>query len=308
MAELWEQAVATASASVSAAAAWQLPADSVLQQRLAQLHELTGQNLLLTTAAITAVYQLLFFAITVVKKFDKVTDFAGGSNFALLALAGFFLQPAPRSPRQVVLTALVLLWSARLALFLLYRILLWGKDSRFDDKRESVPYLAFFWTLQALWVWTVSLPLTFVNSGPDTAAITASDHIAWAVFAAGLLMETIADFQKLYFKQRQTRAAAAAAAASKPAPKAQWCTVGLWRWSRHPNYFAEIALWWASLAAAAPTLHGAGWWAVAGPLFITLLLLFLSGLPLLERSNDKRFWTEPAYQEYKRFGRRGGGG
>ena len=117
---------------------------------------------LLTTAALTVVYQGLFFTVACVCRFDKVTDFAGGTNFALLALVTFFLfgsNPSfDSSGRQLVVTALVCVWAVRLACFLLFRILSWGEDRRFDTAREAPAKLLAFWVYQALWVCASAAP------------------------------------------------------------------------------------------------------------------------------------------------------
>jgi steroid 5-alpha reductase family enzyme len=249
-------------------------------------------RLLALTALVTAAYQAAFASVALACRFDKLTDFAGGTNFLVLAVLTFVVGAVGGSgsgpyARQVVLTALVVVWSLRLAGFLLYRILLWGEDRRFDGKRDNLAGVAVFWTLQALWVWTVSLPLTVLNSSPRNPPLGALDYVGWTLFAAGLALETVADLQKLYFK-------------AKPANAGRWTDTGVWAWSRHPNYFGEQLLWCASFVSACRVFEGADWVAAAGPAFIVLLLLFVSGIPLLEASADKKHGTKPEYRDYKR--------
>ena len=243
-------------------------------------------NYLGLTAIVTTLYQTLFFIITYVFKFDKVTDFAGGTNFAILALLTFFLNQTYH-PRQIVLTCLVTIWSLRLSGFLLYRILQWGEDHRFDEKRGKLLPLLTFWFFQALWVFTVSLPLTFINSNDSTRSIGFRDIFGWVLWAVGFVIECMADQQKLRFKQDQQN-------------KGKCCMVGWWKWSRHPNYFSEIILWWGIYISATRNLRGGQHAAVIGPLFITAILLFLSGLPLLEKSGDKKYGEQEEYVRYKR--------
>lgn len=159
-------------------------------------------NYLAITAIVTFAYQFTFFLVTYTFKFDKVTDFAGGTNFVILALMTFLLGQTWYA-RQIVLTTMVTLWGLRLALFLLWRILLWGEDRRFDDKRNSLAKLAVFWSLQTVWVWTVSLPVTFVNAhAGSNPAIGAWDILGWVMWGAGFLIEAIADHQKTIFKSK----------------------------------------------------------------------------------------------------------
>lgn len=242
-------------------------------------------NYLAITAIVTAVYQFTFFLIAAGFKFDKVTDFAGSTNFVVLALLTAILK-GTWHPRQIVVTLLVVAWGLRLAVFLLLRILRWGEDRRFDQTRSQVGKFAVFWTLQAVWVWTVSLPVTVQNASSRAPGVGARDIAGWALYALGLAFEVVADQQKLRFKE-------------DPGNKNRWCDAGVWRWSRHPNYFGEILLWWGIFVASTPVLRGGQWAVVAGPVFITLVLLFLSGIPMLEQSADKKHGGSAEYRDYK---------
>ncbi|KAI5084294.1 hypothetical protein GOP47_0000463 [Adiantum capillus-veneris] len=242
-------------------------------------------NYLAITAIVTVLYQFSFFLIAAGCKFDKVTDFAGSTNFVILALLTAILHNTWYF-RQIVLTVLVGIWGVRLALFLLFRILQWGEDRRFDDKRENLLKFAAFWIIQAVWVWTVSLPVTIVNASDRNPDIQAADIVGWVLWFVGALTEAVADQQKLAFK-------------NNPANKGKWCDAGLWGFTRHPNYFGEILLWWGIFIAATPVLKGGQWAVIAGPIFITAVLLFLSGIPLLEASADKRYGGLAEYRRYK---------
>lgn len=111
------------------------------------------------------------------------------------------------------------------------------------------------------------------------------DVVALGMFAVGLVVETVADWQKLAHKQR---------------PGARWMTSGLWKYSRHPNYFGEILLWWAVYILAMPVLRGWQFMAILSPLVVCLLLLFLSGIPILERSGDRKWGADEEYVRYKK--------
>ncbi|KAI9101516.1 hypothetical protein K1719_023760 [Acacia pycnantha] len=243
-------------------------------------------HFLALTAIVTIGYQFVFFVITALLKFDKITDFAGSTNFIILAILTLVLKGAWYF-RQVVLTCLVVVWGLRLAIFLLFRILQWGEDRRFDEMRSSLGKLAVFWTFQAVWVWTVSLPVTVVNASNRNPYLQTEDVVGWIMWCVGFIVEGTADQQKLNFKR-------------SPENRGKWCDVGLWKYSRHPNYFGEILLWWGIFVGSAPVLHGAEWLVIFGPVFLTLLLLFVSGLPLLEESADKKYGNVEAYLIYKR--------
>ncbi|KAL8144320.1 hypothetical protein V2J09_017352 [Rumex salicifolius] len=237
------------------------------------------------TAIVTVCYQFAFFVVTALLKFDKVTDFAGSTNFVILALLTLIVKGTWHF-RQVVLSVLAVIWGLRLGLFLLMRIIQWGEDKRFDEMRGNLGKLAVFWIFQAVWVWTVSLPVTVVNSINRNPSLGAADIIGWIMWCIGFAIEATADQQKLTFK-------------NSPGSRGRWCDVGMWKYSRHPNYFGEIFLWWGIFVAATPVLEGSDWVVVIGPIFLTLLLLFLSGLPILEASADKKFGSMPDFRRYK---------
>ena len=108
-----------------------------------------------------------------------------------------------------------------------------------------------------------------------------------ADWVVGLVIETIADAQKFRYKSRE-------------GARAQWMDSGIWRYSRHPNYFGELLCWWGLFIFVAP---GLGWWVVVGavgPIAITGLLLFVTGIPTLEKTADRKWGRDPAYAEYRR--------
>lgn len=243
-------------------------------------------RLLALTAIVTIAFQFTFFVITYALRFDKVTDFAGSTNFILLAILTLTLGSG-YNPRQIVITSCVLVWGVRLCAFLLYRIILWGEDRRFDDKRNNLPRLAAFWILQAVWAWTVSLPTTIINSKTSSKGLNALDYVGWAIFAFGFVLEATADQQKLFFKR-------------SPESKGRWTDVGVWSWSRHPNFFGEMLVWWGLYLSAINDLEGGEHAAVVSPIFITLLLMFISGIPLLEKSADGKHGGKEEYVTYKK--------
>ncbi|XP_050397958.1 uncharacterized protein LOC126815898 [Patella vulgata] len=246
------------------------------------------ENHLAICAIVTVAMQFSFFLIACTCKFDKVTDFAGGTNFVVLAVLTFFL-PQTYGTRQIYVTVFVVVWGLRLSGYLLYRIIKIGEDKRFDDKRDNCLAFAGFWVFQAVWVFTVSLPVIFVNA-PASALrntnFTPQDGVGIALFIIGLLSETVADIQKFNFR-------------NNPDNKGKWCAVGLWKLSRHPNYFGEITLWLGLFIISTSILVNGQWAAVLSPLFTMAILLFLSGIPLLEKKADERYRKQESYIVYK---------
>jgi steroid 5-alpha reductase family enzyme len=186
------------------------------------------------TLLITVAYQLFFFAIAFSFKFDKLTDFAGGTNFVVLAIITLALSGARDNARNIVCSVFIMLWGARLSGFLLFRILKTGKDDRFDDKRDKFFSFLGFWVAQMVWVWAVSLPVTILNS-PNVTKYgqpkfgTGRDIAGVIMFSIGLIMESVSDVQKYLFR-------------SKHKDSGTVCDVGFFKWTRHPNYFGEIII------------------------------------------------------------------
>lgn len=194
---------------------------------------------------------------------------------------------------------MVTIWAVRLGCFQLVR--LWNKkrDGRFDGIREDLIKFGGFWALQATWIVVVSLPLTFVNAAAVAAypnfkarGVGFFDLVGWAIWALGFYYEVRADHEKYAFSliPRQERTL-------------PFITTGLWGFSRHPNYFGEIMLWAGFWISALQGIRSWSWLfgfvALISPLFTFYLLTAVSGIPVIESHNDRRFSKLLAYQQYK---------
>jgi steroid 5-alpha reductase family enzyme len=238
----------------------------------------------LWTLAVSLVVQALFFAVATTFKTDKVTDLSYGLTFVILAL-GLLLTSRDGGGPGLVLALMVVLWGGRLAGYLVYRIVRMGRDARFDGIRERFWAFAKFWLLQGIAVWVIMLPVTlwFSRPGPWNGLMA----IGAGTWLSGLVIETTADLQK--FREK-----------SRPGGGSRWVASGLWRYSRHPNYFGELLCWWGVFVFVAGDLSAWSWLAVAGPVAITALLLFVTGIPTLEASALRKWGRDPAYAEYRR--------
>ncbi|KAH7153169.1 hypothetical protein EDB81DRAFT_448315 [Dactylonectria macrodidyma] len=267
---------------------------------MAVVHVLDNYYLAIT-AIITVAYQLFFFAIAFTLKFDKLTDFAGGTNFALLAILTLAFS-GHHYARQVVASVFLIVWALRLSGFLLFRIIRTGKDDRFDDKRDHFfPFLGF-WVFQMFWVWVVSLPVTLLNSPnitryPQHSFGTGRDIAGVIMFVIGFAMESGSDIQKYRFRKTHNGT--------------DVCDKGFFSWSRHPNYFGEIliqfSIYMIAVSSAADgyvkgQAYKALYASIVGPFFLTILLMFVSGLPLSERPKAKeRYEKDKNWEGYKRW-------
>ena len=234
------------------------------------------------SALFTIGLQLSFFTIAYVCKFDLLTDFAAALNKCILAILTLTFNGTFYT-RQVVLTGLLLACRAELGLFLLYRVCSRKKDARFDELREKFFAFLGFWVYQMIWVFATIAPVVFVNGDSTNPSLSAIDWIGWIVYVIGFLSQVVADYQKFQFRK-------------DPKNKGIICQVGIWKYSRHPNYFGEIMLWAGIFIGAIPVIissnntNGLGWLTIVSPIFSIFVLLFLSGIPFAEGPNLKRWY------------------
>ena len=242
-------------------------------------------NFILWTLVISLGINLLMFVPAFIYKTDKLTDISYALTFIVVAVAGF--ARSNHTLIQLVTFLMVLIWACRLGSFLFMRINRMKRDKRFDGMRERFFAFLQFWILQGMTVFVVMLSATYAWK-QNTTVITAISVLGLVVFLAGLFIEAKADSQKFDF-------------CGKPANKGKWIDVGVWRWSRHPNYLGEMMVWIGMYMYVVSSLHGnERLWALLSPLYIVLLLLFVSGIPLLEKSADKKWGSDKAFQKYKR--------
>lgn len=242
-------------------------------------------NIFIETLLYSFIIQVFFFAIAATFKTDKVTDLSYGITFIFLACWVYFRNGNFYS-YQTLVFLMVVVWGVRLAGYLFVRIMKIKKDERFDTIRKDILKLVRFWSFQAIAVWVIMLPSTYILSLDSPGNVSALMIFAVALFLVGLSIETIADLQKFRFK-------------NNPENKDLWIESGLWRYSRHPNYFGEMLLWWSVFIYSVPFQSGISWLTITGPLFITFILLFVSGIPPLEKKYNQRYRSNPDYQNYK---------
>ena len=221
-----------------------------------------------------------------INKTERFYDLVGGASF--IAVAGFCLLLAPAySLRSIVLFAMVVIWAGRLGIFLFIRIQRAGRDSRFDAIKNSFPRFLFAWTVQGLWITFTLAPVMAVILFAEPHGFDLFFILGSLVWLFGYAFEAFADLQKYQFK-------------ANPENKGQFIRSGLWSVSRHPNYFGEIILWAGIALIALPMLSGWQYLTLSSPLFVFCLLNYISGIPLLEQSADKRWGHLDTYQDYKR--------
>lgn len=244
-------------------------------------------SIYLTTLFIACCIQIVFFIFAALFKTDVVTDLSYGLTFIALAWYGFFIQDNLQL-HQVILIGLITAWGARLATYLFIRILTIKKDARFDGTREKFWKFLQFWSLQAVSVWIIMLPSIAIIGDTTSRTFTPAAIIGVVIFCLGLALETIADWQKFEFK-------------TKPLNTHKLIMSGVWRYSRHPNYLGEMLIWWGIFIYCSFFFSSLSTWlTIIGPIFITLLLRFVSGIPLLEKKYDAIYAKDAEVLAYRK--------
>ncbi len=228
----------------------------------------------------------LAFIPSALAQTERYYDLVGGITYITVTVVAVLLS-SQLDVRAMLVAAMVLIWSLRLATFLFRRISRDGKDSRFDTIKNRPLRFFMAWTIQGLWVLLTAAAALAIITGGVREPLGAIGVVGLAVWSIGMLIEVIADRQKSEFR-------------NNPDNKGKFINVGLWAWSRHPNYFGEIVLWTGMAIVAVPVLQGWQWATLISPVFVTFLLTKVSGVPLLEEKADKRWGGQDDYEEYKR--------
>ncbi len=243
-------------------------------------------SLILINAAILCVPLGCLWIVSVLKKDASIIDVFWGAGFVVVAWSTL-LQQAEVTLRSGLLAGLVTVWGMRLAIYLGWRKYGEEEDRRYAKMRERFGD-SFWWVslfviflLQGALMWFISLT---VQSGMH---FSQPDGIGWvaavgiALWCTGLFFETVGDYQMARFKARDDS-------------DGEVMNKGLWRYTRHPNYFGDFCVWWGIYLVAGPA---ASWWTIASPLVMAFLLLKVSGVSMLENDIEER---RPGYAEYKR--------
>ena len=239
------------------------------------------------TSGLLAVVFLMIvvWLVSLTRRDASIIDIFWGPGFAVVAWL-YFAYGDQQALRQLLLPLLVTLWGARLGLYILWRGRGKGEDYRYAAMRQrwgsrfpAVSLVTVFW-LQAVLLWIIATPLLQAQRSGQPTAFGWLDAVGVVLFSIGFFFEAVGDHQMARFKD-------------DPSNKGQVLDSGLWRYTRHPNYFGDATLWWGfwliSMAAGAPV------WTIASPLLMTILLLKVSGVALLEKGLTD---TKPAYREY----------
>jgi steroid 5-alpha reductase family enzyme len=235
--------------------------------------------------ALSFVIQWIVFIPAFVFSSEKFFDLTGSLTYISLVMFAAYLVPE-MTPRDYLIAGLVLVWAFRLGQFLFRRVIQAGEDRRFRTMKTDFLQFLMTWTLQGLWV--------SITLGAGLAAMTSESkvnlgvmaYIGLALWVLGFAIEVIADAQKTRFR-------------AVPEHQDLFIQTGLWAWSRHPNYFGEILLWFGMALIAFPALQGGQYATLISPIFVFVLMTYISGVRMLEARADRKWGDDKTYQDYK---------
>jgi len=215
----------------------------------------------------------------------SIVDIFWGAGFVVVnTFYVFHLEKI--EPRNLLISVLVLIWGLRLTMYLAYRNIGKGEDYRYQEFRKNYGEKRYWWfsyfqvfLLQGVLILIISLPLFGVHYSGSSAPLFWLDYLAILTWAIGFIFEAGGDYQLYRFKKNQKN-------------KGKVLNTGFWKYTRHPNYFGDVLVWWSyglfSIAAG-------GYWQVIGAIFMTFLIIKVSGVALLEKTLHN---TKPKYKEY----------
>ena len=229
-------------------------------------------------------YVTIWFIISLIKQRNDVADIAWGLGFVAIAFF-LFVTKAP-TLQSVMVYMLIAIWGIRLALHIGLRSKGKSEDFRYKKWREEWgksfllrSYLQVY-LLQGFFMLIISLPIIVVSITPNTN----TNNFAYAgffIWIIGFAFEAIGDYQLMVFVKNKKN-------------KSDIMQTGLWKYTRHPNYFGEVLLWWGLFIIVIPLQYGI--WAIISPITITFLLLYVSGIPMLEA----KYKHNEQFQDYKK--------
>ena len=227
----------------------------------------------------------LLWVLSLVLRNSSIVDPFWGPGFVVATWLYFALTPDGFPARKWLISVLVTIWGLRLSIHLLRRNWGAGEDFRYRKWREEFGarwwWQSFFrvFMLQGVLLWIISAPLLAAQVRPTPDHLTLLDLLGVVVWIIGFYFEAVGDLQLTRFR-------------ANPSSKGKVLNTGVWRYTRHPNYFGDATQWWGYYLIAAAA---GGLWTIWSPVLMTLMLLRVSGVALLEKTLTT---TKPGYKEY----------
>lgn len=244
-----------------------------------------GMPIFMLCASVGFVLHWLGFIPAYLFQTEHYFDLIGSISYVATVALAFALTPS-FGARGLVVATLICVWAVRLGSFLFIRVKKAGQDRRFTQIKTKFFRFLLTWTLGGTWV--------FITMAAGLAAMTSQSQspvdgflvVGATLWVIGFGIEVVADQQKTAFRK-------------DPANAEKFISSGLWSISRHPNYFGEIILWIGIAVIALPVLEGWQWVTLVSPVFVSFLLLKVSGVPMLENNAESRWGNDPEFRQYK---------
>ena len=228
----------------------------------------------------------LFFIPAYLLKTEKFFDLTGSLTYiSIMVYVVYTKNNLQEQLGSIILASLVILWAVRLGSFLFLRIKKAGEDKRFREIKTSFARFFLLWTISGMWVSFCSMCALTAIASNDGVILNNIFYIGLVTFIIGLSIEIIADSQKTKFR-------------NDPKNKDKFINEGLWAKSRHPNYVGEITLWAGVAIMSFSSLEGWQYVSLISPIFTYLLLVYVSGVPQLTASGQKKWGHLESYQDY----------
>ena len=228
----------------------------------------------------------LFFIPAYLLKTEKFFDLTGSLTYiSIMVYVVYTKNNLQEQLGSIILASLVILWAVRLGSFLFLRIKKAGEDKRFREIKTSFARFFLLWTISGMWVSFCSMCALTAIASNDGVIVNNIFYIGLVTFIIGLSIEIIADSQKTKFRK-------------DPKNKDKFINEGLWAKSRHPNYVGEITLWAGVAIMSFSSLEGSQYISLISPIFTYLLLVYVSGVPQLTASGQKKWGHLESYQDY----------
>ena len=249
---------------------------------------LTGSVIVKNAVLLAYVIHWIAYIPAYVFQTEKFYDLTGSVTYLSVVWFVFLstYQSISLNFGNLILVLLISIWTIRLGLFLFMRIHKAGEDKRFRTIKTSASQFFMTFTLSGLWVTLCSMCALVAISSPEGLVMNALTYVGIILFIIGFGIEIVADNQKTAFR-------------SIEANKDSFITSGLWSKSRHPNYFGEVLLWFAIAVISYSSLEGLQLITLISPVFTYILLVYVSGVRMLEDMNDKKWADDENYKSYK---------
>jgi len=244
-----------------------------------------GMPIFMLCASVGFVLHWLGFIPAYLFQTEHYFDLIGSISYVATVVLAFLLVPS-FDARGLVVATLICVWAIRLGSFLFIRVKKAGQDRRFTQIKTKFFRFLLTWTLGGTWVFITMAAGLATMTSQTQAEIDAFFMVGVALWVVGFSIEVVADRQKTAFRK-------------DPDNAEKFISSGLWSVSRHPNYFGEIILWIGIAVLALPVLAGWQWVTLVSPVFVSFLLLKVSGVPMLENNAESRWGNDPAFRKYK---------